>query len=219
MKAHTNWKPYLENEFKKEYFINLTHFLKEELQSKTIYPPKEDWYNALSLAPENVKVVIIGQDPYHGPNQAHGLSFSVKPGVKLPPSLQNIYKEIEKEFDYSMSNSGDLNAWLNQGVLLLNSVLTVQASNAGSHQKRGWETFTDEIIKILSNEYEHIVFMLWGNFAISKSSLINQNKHLILTSPHPSPFSVHKGFFGNNHFKKANEYLEKNGKKPIDWKN
>lgn len=219
MIPHQNWKAYLEEEFKKDYFKNLTIFLKEELKNKTVYPPKEDWYNALSLAPENVKVVIIGQDPYHGPNQAHGLSFSVKKGVRLPPSLQNIYKEIEAEFGIKMSTSGDLSAWLNQGVLLLNSVLTVQASNAGSHQKQGWEIFTDEIIKILSNEYEHIVFMLWGAFAISKSNLINANKHLILTSPHPSPFSVHRGFFGNNHFKKANEYLEKNGKIPINWQN
>ena len=219
MTAHQNWKPYLESEFQKEYFKKLTAFLKEELQTKTIYPPKEDWYNALSLAPENVKIVILGQDPYHGPNQAHGLSFSVKKGVKLPPSLQNIYKEIHNEFGYQMSNSGDLTSWLNQGVLLLNSVLTVQASNAGSHQKRGWETFTDEIIHVMSKDFENIMFILWGAFAKSKANLIDKNKHLILESAHPSPFSAHNGFFGNNHFKKANEYLEKHGKSPINWQN
>lgn len=217
---NNNWKPYLEEETKKPYFVELKKFLVEQKNDgKVIYPKPENIYTAFNTAPENVKVVILGQDPYHGENQAHGMSFSVLPGVKPPPSLKNIYKEIEQEFEFKMDEkNGYLLPWAEQGVMLINSVMTVEASNPASHKGMGWETFTDKVIHTLSENFEHIVFMLWGSYAKAKSSLIDQKKHLILTSAHPSPFSAYNGFFGNNHFKKANEYLKANGLQEIDWK-
>jgi uracil-DNA glycosylase len=217
---NNNWKPYLEEETKKPYFVELKKFLVEQKNAgKVIYPKPENIYTAFNIAPENVKVVILGQDPYHGENQAHGMSFSVLPGVKPPPSLKNIYKEIEQEFNYKMDEkNGYLMPWAEQGVMLINSVMTVEASNPASHKGMGWETFTDKVIHTLSDNFEHIVFMLWGSYAKAKSSLIDNKKHLILTSAHPSPFSAYNGFFGNNHFKKANEYLKANGHEEINWK-
>lgn len=214
-----SWLNTLKNEFASDYFASLKQFLLAEKQSgKTIYPPGADIFNAFNYTPlPQVKCVILGQDPYHGPNQAHGLCFSVRKGIKPPPSLVNVYKEIKADIGHDIPAHGELTAWANQGVLLLNAVLTVEAHQAASHQKRGWENFTDAAINAVSNELEGVVFMLWGKFAQSKSSLIDGSKHLILQTTHPSPFSANYGFLGSKHFSKCNAYLERKGKKPIDW--
>ena len=218
VKIEQSWKEALKSEFNKDYFINLTDFIKKEyLSGKTIYPKASNIFNAFNLCPlDNVKVVIIGQDPYHEPNQAHGLSFSVPNGVNYPPSLINIYKEIENDLGYKSITDGDLSYWAEQGVLLLNSTLTVKAHQALSHSGIGWEIFTDSVIKILSNK-ENIVYLLWGSFAQKKAEIIDINKNLVLKSVHPSPLSAHRGFFGNHHFSKTNEYLKNLGKKEIIW--
>lgn len=215
-----SWKKVLQDEFEKDYMQNLRAFLlAEKSAGKTLYPAVKDIFNAFELTPfDKVKVVILGQDPYHGPNQAHGLSFSVQKGVQFPPSLKNIFKELMAEFeDFKYPPNGDLSLWAKQGVLLLNATLTVEAQKAGSHQKKGWEIFTDRVIQILSEERAGLVFLLWGKYAQAKADFIDKSKHHVLISPHPSPFSAHSGFFGNGHFKKTNEILEKEGKGPIDW--
>lgn len=213
-----NWAEYLNPEFKKEYYQKLRSFLVNEYRTKTIYPNMYDIFNALHYTDYNdVKIVILGQDPYHGPNQAHGLSFSVQPGVKTPPSLKNIYKELHDDLGCYIPNNGYLKKWADQGVLLLNTVLTVRAGQANSHKGMGWEHFTDEIIKILNDRADPIVFILWGNTAISKKSFITNPNHYILQSVHPSPLSASRGFFGSKPFSKANEFLKSKGKEPIDW--
>jgi uracil-DNA glycosylase len=219
VKIDPTWKKHLASEFEKPYFKELSEFVKKEYKSEVVYPPPKNIFRAFDLTPfEKVEVVILGQDPYHGPKQANGLSFAVEDGVTVPPSLKNIFKEIEKEFGEPLQHkSGDLSRWATQGVLLLNATLTVRARMAGSHQHKGWEEFTTAAIEALSREREHLVFMLWGNYAKQKGSVIDRKKHLVLESAHPSPFSADHGFFGNGHFKKANEYLAKHGKKPIDW--
>jgi uracil-DNA glycosylase len=219
IRLEPSWKRALAKEFKEPYFKELAEFVRKEYNSEVVYPPPKYIFRAFDLTPfEKVEVVILGQDPYHGPRQANGLCFAVEEGVALPPSLQNIFKEIQQEFGEPLRHtSGDLTRWAVQGVLLLNATLTVRARLAGSHQGRGWEHFTDAAIKALSEERENLVFMLWGNYARQKKVLIDEFKHLILESAHPSPFSAHSGFFGNGHFKKANDYLLKRGKKPIDW--
>jgi len=213
------WNNFLNEEFNKDYYKKLNFFLENELDNgKIIYPKKENWLNALCVNPEKIKVIILGQDPYHGENQAHGFSFSVEKKISLPPSLKNIFKEISSEFNIEMSKkNGNLNPWVEQGVMLLNSVLTVEKGNPASHKNMGWEIFTDEVISFISKNFDKKVFLLWGNYAIQKKKLIDENKHLILTSPHPSPFSAHNGFFGNNHFKLVNEYLKNNNISIIDW--
>ncbi len=218
VKIEASWKALLIDEFEKDYFTKLTSFVRSEYESHTIYPPAKKIFNAFDLCPvQQTRVVILGQDPYHGPDQAHGLCFSVNDGIKVPPSLVNIYKEIKSDLDIEIPKSGNLERWAKQGVLLLNATLTVQAHNAGSHQKQGWETFTDNVIQRLAESTENIVFLLWGAYAIKKSALINSDKHLILTSPHPSPLSAHRGFLGNKHFSKANAYLISKGLDEIDW--
>lgn len=218
VKIHQSWKEHLGGEFEQPYFATLAEFVKQEYKNEVVYPPPKAIFRAFDLAPfEDVKVVILGQDPYHGPRQANGLCFAVGEGITLPPSLKNIYKEIESEFGKKVEQNGDLSRWATQGVLLLNATLTVRAHLAGSHQDKGWEQFTDAVVKALSEEREHLVFMLWGNYARAKGAHIDRDKHLVLESAHPSPFSAYNGFFGNNHFKKANEYLIEQGKKPIDW--
>lgn len=216
---HPSWQAIIGEEFNKPYMQTLREFLKEEKAAgKTLYPPGPLIFNAFNHTPfEKVRVVIIGQDPYHGPGQAHGLSFSVQDGVKLPPSLQNIYREIESDLGITMSGKGDLTAWADQGVLLLNATLTVEQANAGSHQKRGWETFTDAAIKALNDQRENLVFVLWGSYAQKKGGTIDPKKHLVLKSPHPSPLSAHRGFFGNRQFSRINAYLSEQGEKPINW--
>lgn len=214
-----DWAKFLDIEFEKEYYQNLRKFLIKEYNSKTIYPDKYDIFNALHLTSyKDTKVVILGQDPYHGENQAHGLSFSVKKDVKIPPSLLNIFKEISLDIGYDIPNNGNLENWSKQGVLLLNTVLTVEKGKANSHKNKGWEIFTDRIIEILNEKDTPVVFLLWGNNAKQKESLITNKKHLILKSVHPSPFSANNGFFGNKHFSKTNEFLNKNGLKEINWK-
>ena len=213
-----NFKEIIEEESKKEYFKELQSFVDEEYKNKTVFPERKNIYASLENTPfDKVKAVIIGQDPYHGEGEAHGFAFSVKPGIKIPPSLKNIYKELNAEYDCYIPNNGYLMKWAEQGVLLLNAVLTVEKDKPASHQEKGWETFTDRVIEEIDKKEEPVVFMLWGNFAKSKKALLNNSKHLVLESPHPSPFSARHGFFGNNHFKLANEYLSKNGIKPIDW--
>jgi uracil-DNA glycosylase len=213
-----SWKKHLKSEFEKDYFITLTDFVRQEYTSGKVFPPGPLIFNAFNLCPiDNIKVVILGQDPYHGENQAHGLSFSVKPGIPKPPSLQNIFKELQTDLNIEFSEEGDLTRWAKQGVFLLNSVLTVRKGQAGSHQGKGWEIFTDEVIRILSKEKENLVFMLWGNYARNKKELIDGEKHLILEAAHPSPFSAHNGFFGCKHFSKANEYLTQKEIKIINW--
>lgn len=212
------FKNIIEEESKKEYYQKLHNFVDGEYKTKTVYPERDNVYAALKYTPyDKVKVVILGQDPYHGEGEAHGLSFSVLPGVKIPPSLKNIYKELNEELGCYIPNNGYLTKWANQGVLMLNAVLTVQKDMPASHRGKGWEQFTDKIIEELNKKDEPIVFMLWGNFAKSKESLLTNPKHLVLESAHPSPFSARHGFFGNGHFKKANEYLTENGLEPIDW--
>lgn len=219
IKIDNDWLPILQEEFGKPYMGRLKDFLaKEKEAGQIVYPKGSEIFNALNTTDfKHVRVVILGQDPYHGPGQAHGLSFSVKKGVKLPPSLRNIYKEIESEYGGKMPKDGDLTGWAQQGVLLLNATLTVREANAGSHQNKGWEDFTDAIIRAINDRHEHVVFMLWGSYAQKKGAFIDRKKHLVLEAPHPSPLSAHRGFLGCGHFKKANKYLKKNGRKPIDW--
>lgn len=218
VKIEEGWKSQLKNEFDKQYFRELTQFVKKEYSSKTIYPRAKLIFNAFNSTPFNeVKVVIVGQDPYHQPHQAHGLCFSVNDGIKIPPSLVNIYKEIKLDLGTSIPTSGNLERWAKQGVLLLNATLTVRAGLAGSHQGKGWEQFTDSVIDSLSKNRNNLVFMLWGSYAQKKGATIDQSKHLVMKSPHPSPLSAHRGFFGNNHFSRANEYLISKGKSPIEW--
>ena len=213
------WQKHLEQEFAQPYFHALADFVRSAYTQKTVYPAPKNMFRAFDLCPfEKVSVVILGQDPYHGPKQANGLSFAVDPGTALPPSLKNIFKEISSEYEISMEGkSGDLGRWATQGVLLLNATLTVERGMPGSHQQRGWEQFTDAVIESISKNKDHVVFMLWGNYAKAKGAHIDTHKHLALTAPHPSPFSAHSGFFGCGHFKKANEYLITHGLQPIDW--
>jgi uracil-DNA glycosylase len=213
-----SWKEKLQSEFEKPYFKTLTNFIKEEYRTQQIFPPANLIFNAFNKCPfHEVKVVIIGQDPYHNIDQANGLSFSVNDGVRIPPSLLNIYKEIKQDLGKTIPNSGNLERWSHQGVLLLNATLTVRAHNAASHQRKGWEQFTDAVIDILSMECNNIVFILWGNYAQQKGKSIDANRHLVLKSAHPSPLSAHRGFFGSKHFSITNEYLIEHGKQPIDW--
>ncbi|WP_026678708.1 uracil-DNA glycosylase [Fictibacillus gelatini] len=213
-----DWAPLLEDEFHKSYYLNLRRFLIEEYKTKEIYPDMHDIFNALHFTPyADTKVVILGQDPYHGPGQAHGLSFSVKPGVKPPPSLQNIFKELHDDLGCSIPNHGCLIPWAKQGVLLLNTVLTVQKSNPNSHKGKNWEVFTNRIISILNDREKPVVFILWGKHAQEKIELINTKKHPIIRSPHPSPFSAHRGFFGSRPFSRANQFLKGIGSTEIDW--
>ncbi len=216
---HESWKPYLEKEFSKPYFNDLANFVKLEYKSQTCFPPGNQIFNAFNHCHfDNVKVVIIGQDPYHGPGQANGLCFSVNDGINHPPSLINIFKEIETDLGISYPESGNLMRWADQGVLLLNATLTVRAHQAGSHQKKGWETFTDAIIRIISENKQGIVFLLWGGYAKQKTRLINSSEHKVLTSGHPSPLSANRGYwFGNKHFSKANFLLEQVSQTPIQW--
>jgi len=216
---HPSWKSVLAEEFEKPYFEQLINFVKAEYKSHVCYPKGSQIFNAFDHCHfDDVKVVIIGQDPYHGPNQANGLCFSVNDGIPFPPSLQNIFKEIETELKQPQPQTGNLERWADQGVLLLNATLTVRQSEAGSHQKKGWETFTDAVIKKVSEEKENVIFLLWGGFAQKKGTMIDSGKHLILNSGHPSPLSANRGFwFGNNHFLKANDYLKSLGKKEIIW--
>lgn len=213
-----SWKQVLSPEFEKDYFIRLTDFVRQEYQTATIYPPGKLIFNAFNLCPfSKVKVVIIGQDPYHGPGQAHGLCFSVNDGVPFPPSLQNIFKEIQSDLGSPIPETGNLTRWAEQGVLMLNATLTVRAHQAGSHQHRGWEEFTDAAIRALAENREHLVFILWGAYAQKKGAFISRDRHLVLTSVHPSPLSAYHGFFGNKHFSRANAYLEAHGETPIVW--
>ncbi len=218
VKIEENWKSRLNGEFDKPYFTDLINFVREEYTTHTVYPPGKLIFNAFEKCPfDKVKVVILGQDPYHGPGQAHGLCFSVPEGVAFPPSLQNIFKEIEKDLKIPVPQSGNLERWASQGVFLLNATLTVRAHQAGSHQRKGWEEFTDAVIHLIAEQKEHVVFLLWGAYAQQKGEFINKNKHLVLTSPHPSPLSAHRGFFGNGHFSKTNAYLAEHGLSPIIW--
>ena len=218
VKIEKSWQEVLQTEFDKPYFENLVGFVKQEYASNTIFPPAGQIFNAFNTCPfNNVKVVILGQDPYHGPGQAHGLCFSVNDGIQFPPSLQNIFKEITSDLGIPAPKTGNLTRWAEQGVLLLNATLTVRASQAGSHQGKGWEEFTDAVIKTISEKAENVVFILWGSYAIKKKSLINASKHCILTAPHPSPLSSYRGFFGCKHFSQTNTYLTSKGKQPIEW--
>lgn len=218
VKIEQKWKEVLGDEFDKNYFRELTNFVKEEYQTKTIYPPASKIFAAFDSTPfDDVKVVILGQDPYHGPNQANGLSFSVNNGIKFPPSLQNIYKELNDDLGNDIPTSGDLSHWAKQGVLMLNATLTVEATKAGSHQKKGWETFTDAVIEKLNQEKENIVFILWGSYAQKKGAKINRKKHFVIESAHPSPLSVYRGFWGSKPFSKTNEFLISKNITPINW--
>lgn len=213
-----DWDSLLTGEFHKEYYLQLREFLKAEYSHRVIYPNMYDIFNALKLTPyAGVKVVIIGQDPYHNEGQAHGLSFSVQPGIAVPPSLKNIYKEITAELGIVEPNNGDLTRWAKQGVLLLNTVLTVRAGMANSHKGKGWEIFTNRVIELLNAREEPVVFLLWGGNAKQKKELITNARHLVLTSVHPSPLSAYGGFFGCGHFKSCNEFLQKQGEEPIAW--
>jgi uracil-DNA glycosylase len=218
VKIEPSWKQVLQPEFDKDYFAKLTEFVRNEYKTRLTFPPAPLIFNAFDQCPfDKVKVVIIGQDPYHGDGQAHGLCFSVNDGVAFPPSLLNIFKEIDRDLGKSMPTSGNLIRWAQQGVLLLNATLTVQAHMAGSHQNRGWEAFTDAAIRKLATEKEHLVFMLWGSYAQKKGDFIDSNRHLVLKSVHPSPLSAYRGFIGNNHFSLANKYLQEKGQTPINW--
>lgn len=218
VKIEKSWKEKLSNEFEEDYFRELASFVKTEFQNKTIYPPAKEIFKAFDACPfEEVKVVILGQDPYHGEGQANGLCFSVHPGVPMPPSLVNIFKERKADLGKSMPANGDLTSWAKQGVLLLNATLTVAAKSPGSHQKKGWEEFTDAVIQQLSDEKENLVFILWGAYAQKKGAVIDRNKHFIIESPHPSPFAAHRGFFGSKPFSKCNEFLKSKNKEPIEW--
>ena len=218
VRIEPTWKSRLSEEFEKPYFQQLTTFVRDEYSKYRIYPPGKDIFRAFDRCPaEKVKVVIIGQDPYHGPNQANGLCFSVNEGILMPPSLINIFKEIKNDLGKEIPPNGSLDRWADQGVLLLNATLTVRANQAGSHQNKGWETFTDAAIKTLAQEGESLVFMLWGSYAQKKGEFIDNSRHCVLKSVHPSPLSANRGFFGNKHFSKANAYLRSKGKKEIDW--
>lgn len=219
IKLIPSWLALLQDEFELDYMRALREFIQHEKQGKkVIYPLASQYFSALNLTPfDEVKVVILGQDPYHGPDQAHGLCFSVPPDIKTPPSLVNIYKELENDLGIVRADHGCLVHWARQGVLLLNSVLTVEQSQAASHQGRGWERFTDKIISLINEQSEQVVFMLWGGYAQRKGELINRSKHLVLTAPHPSPLSAHRGFFGKKPFSQANDYLESQGKLAIEW--
>jgi uracil-DNA glycosylase len=218
VKIVPSWKARLTDEFDKPYFKSLIEFVKEEYRTQTVYPPGKEIFKAFDACQfEDAKVVIIGQDPYHGPGQANGLCFSVHQGIRNPPSLVNIFKEIHNDLKKPIPSSGDLSRWANQGVLLLNATLTVRAATPGSHQNKGWEAFTDAAIKKISEEKEHVVFLLWGAYAQKKGEIIDRHKHLVLMSPHPSPFSADRGFFGCKHFSKANEYLKSKGLQEIEW--
>lgn len=213
-----DWAPLLEGEFEKPYYQELRSFLKEEYNTQTIHPSMNDIFNALHFTPyENVKVVILGQDPYHGPNQAHGLSFSVQPGIVPPPSLKNMYKELKEDLGCAIPNHGYLKQWADEGVLLLNTVLTVREGHAHSHRGKGWETFTDRVIQLISDREKPAVFLLWGRPAQGKKALIDTKKHVIIESPHPSPLSASRGFFGSRPFSKANDALSSMGEDPINW--
>lgn len=218
VKIEQSWKERLSDEFEKDYFIRLTDFVKDEYKRSTIYPKGSHIFNAFEHCPfDQVKVVLLGQDPYHEPRQAHGLCFSVQEGTPFPPSLINIFNEIKSDLNKPIPQSGDLARWADQGVLLLNATLTVKAHAAGSHQNKGWETFTDAVIDRLNSERKNIVYLLWGSYAQKKGSFIDTSRNLILKSPHPSPLSAHRGFFGNKHFSKTNDYLIASGQTPIDW--
>ena len=218
VKIEQSWKERLSSEFEKAYFSQLITFVKEEYRQRTIYPPGPCIFSAFEHCPfDKVKVVILGQDPYHEPGQAHGLCFSVNDGVPFPPSLVNIFKEIKADIGTDAPATGNLTRWAEQGVLLLNATLTVRAHQAGSHQNRGWEAFTDAAIRALAEEREHLVFILWGAYAQRKGAFIDRNKHLVLSSAHPSPLSAYNGFFGNKHFSRANDYLKANGETEIVW--
>lgn len=219
VRIEESWKKVLQPQFDSPYFLKLTNFVKQAYQQNTVYPPAGKIFEAFNRTPfEQVKVVILGQDPYHEPGQAHGLCFSVQPEVEVPPSLVNIYKELSQEYqlDYSVRN-GDLSHWADQGVLLLNATLTVQAGLAGSHQHQGWEIFSDAVISAIAQQREHVVFLLWGSYARAKGRVIDHNRHLVLEAPHPSPLSAYRGFIGCGHFQKANQYLQQHGLTPIQW--
>jgi uracil-DNA glycosylase len=220
VKLEASWLARLAGEFQQPYMQDLRLFLRsQKLQGKKIFPAGEEFFNAFAHTPlDRVKVVILGQDPYHGEGQAHGLCFSVQPGVKVPPSLQNIFKEIHSELGYPVPDHGNLTSWADQGVLLLNSVLSVECARAASHQGRGWEIFTDRVIEVIDRECEGVVFMLWGSYAQRKGAIIDARRHCVLKAPHPSPLSAHRGFFGCGHFLAANDYLRAAGKEPIDWR-
>ncbi|GGE93057.1 Uracil-DNA glycosylase [Chishuiella changwenlii] len=218
VKIDDSWKEILNDEFAKDYFVNLTDFVRNEYQTKTIYPPASKIFSAFNHTSfDDVKVVLIGQDPYHGAGQANGLSFSVADGVKSPPSLRNIYKELYDDLGIQIPASGNLEPWAKQGVLMLNATLTVEASNAGSHQKKGWEEFTDAVIQSLSDKKENLVFILWGAYAQKKGERINRNKHFVIESAHPSPFAAHRGFFGSKPFSKTNDFLKSKNLNQINW--
>jgi uracil-DNA glycosylase len=218
IKMEPSWKARLQPEFEKPYFENLIRFVKEEYATQTVYPPGSKIFNAFDACPfDNVKVVLLGQDPYHGPGQAHGLAFSVNEGITSPPSLVNIFKEIKNDLGKPVPKSGYLMRWAEQGVLLLNATLTVRANTPGSHQKKGWEEFTDAAIKAVSDDKQNVVFMLWGAYAQKKGAIIDAGKHLVLKAAHPSPFAADKGFFGCKHFSKANAYLAEHGLPEIEW--
>ncbi|MBU1017684.1 uracil-DNA glycosylase [Patescibacteria group bacterium] len=218
VKIEPSWKERLAEEFDKPYFKELVDFVRAEYQSKKVFPPPKNIFKAFDLCPfDNVKVVILGQDPYHGPGQAHGLCFSVNQNIPMPPSLINIYKEIQSDTGGQIPAHGNLEHWAEQGVFLLNATLTVITHMAGSHQRKGWEEFTDAVIRLISAKKEHVVFMLWGAFAQSKAEMIDSSKHLILKAPHPSPLSAHRGFFGCKHFSQANDYLKSHNLTPITW--
>jgi len=217
LEMNNDWFSRLSQEFRSSYYTELEQFIKNERANYVVYPKEEEVFNAFKITPfENVKVVILGQDPYHGPHQAHGLSFSVNKGIKVPPSLVNIFKELYTDLGCQIPNHGNLSHWAQQGVLLLNATLTVRAGTPGSHQKKGWEQFTDKVIQLISEEKEHCVFLLWGNYAKGKLPLIDQCKHLVLTAAHPSPLA-RGAFFGSRHFSKTNDYLLVNKKKIVDW--
>lgn len=218
VKIEPQWHQALSSEFEKEYFQSLVQFIRQEYNTHTVYPPGKEIFNAFAHCPfDQTKVVIIGQDPYHEPGQAHGLCFSVREGTPFPPSLVNIFKEINADLGSPMPANGDLSRWADQGVLLLNATLTVRAHSAGSHQNRGWEQFTDAAIRALAEERQGLVFILWGAYAQRKGAFIDKSKHLVLTSAHPSPLSSYRGFFGNHHFSRTNDYLIQQGKTPIQW--
>ncbi|RDV16411.1 uracil-DNA glycosylase [Pontibacter diazotrophicus] len=218
VKIEESWQNVLQDEFEKPYFKNLVSFVKDEYTTQKVYPGGNQIFNAFQKCPfDEVKVVILGQDPYHGPNQANGLAFSVSDQVRIPPSLLNVFKEIKNDIGKEMPATGNLERWAEQGVLLLNATLTVQAGKAGSHQKKGWEEFTDAVVQKVNDLKENVVFMLWGAYAQKKGAFIDEEKHLVLKAAHPSPFAADRGFFGSHHFSKANKYLEEHGKDPIEW--
>lgn len=219
LQIQSSWGPLLQPEIDKDYMVKLKGFLQDRVRVKSpIFPKPDEWFSALELTPiEKVKVVILGQDPYHGPGQAHGLCFSVNPGVPLPPSLKNIYKEMASDIGVSPTNNGYLKYWAEQGVLLLNSVLTVEQGRAGAHAKKGWETFTDQIIHLVNAHRENVAFVLWGAYAQKKGAFVDNQRHLVIKSPHPSPLSAHRGFFGSKPFSKINSYLENTGQTPVHW--